>query len=217
MAIKYDRLILIMDDTELEQFCRQWVDRRLGYIEVRRFHDHGISDIQDARVAAEIEIAKIAMHQSDLASTIVGTRDELNATELRLLDNRNSLELVESELSASSPSAEEQQRRFADIIPRRDRINRGLDLVLRRAELEQQRIRIEKSRQRKPTSNFQAGLSTQTAQDFADEVAGVLAAWGFPGERRVVFDLQTQDLIIDGKHRKDNGKGVRAITHAALR
>jgi hypothetical protein len=37
MSIKYDRLILIMDDTELEQFCRQWVDGRLGYTEVRRF------------------------------------------------------------------------------------------------------------------------------------------------------------------------------------
>jgi hypothetical protein len=36
MAIKYDRLILIMDDTELEQFCRQWVDKRSGYVEVHR-------------------------------------------------------------------------------------------------------------------------------------------------------------------------------------
>jgi hypothetical protein len=41
MAVKYDRLILIMDDVELEQFCRQWVDRRLGYVEVRRFGETG--------------------------------------------------------------------------------------------------------------------------------------------------------------------------------
>jgi hypothetical protein len=120
-------------------------------------------------------------------------------------------------LSATAPSAEDQQRRFSELIPRRDRINRGLDLLARRAELEKQRVRIEKSKQRKPKTNFQAGLSTQTAQDFADEVATVLTAWGFPGERKVFFDLQMQDLIIDGKNRKDNGKGVRAITHAAFK
>jgi hypothetical protein len=36
MAVRYDRLILIMDDEELEQFCRQWVEGRSGYKEVRR-------------------------------------------------------------------------------------------------------------------------------------------------------------------------------------
>jgi hypothetical protein len=41
MSVKYDRLILIMDDAELEQFCRQWVDGRLGYTEVRRFAGTG--------------------------------------------------------------------------------------------------------------------------------------------------------------------------------
>jgi hypothetical protein len=138
-------------------------------------------------------------------------------TEVRLLQNQGALETIETELSASSPSAEDQQRRFSELIPRRDRINRGLELLTRRAALEKQRVRIEKSKRGKPTSNFQPGLSTNTAQEFADEVAVVLTAWGFPGERRVVFDLQTQDLIIDGKHRKDNGKGVRAITHAAFK
>jgi hypothetical protein len=182
-----------------------------------QLHDHSLTDIQDARGAAEIEIAKIKLHQSELASTIAGTQDELNATEVRLLQNQGALETIEAELSASSPSAGDQQRRFSELIPRRDRINRGLELLTRRAALEKQRVRIEKSKRGKPTSNFQPGLSTNTAQEFADEVAVVLTAWGFPGERRVVFDLQTQDLIIDGKHRKDNGKGVRAITHAAFK
>jgi hypothetical protein len=33
----------------------------------------------------------------------------------------------------------------------------------------------------------------------------------------VSFDETTYDLRIDGKHRRDNGKGVRAITHAAFK
>ena len=35
MQVKYDRLILIMDDNELEQFCRQWVTALPGYNEVQ--------------------------------------------------------------------------------------------------------------------------------------------------------------------------------------
>jgi hypothetical protein len=30
-------------------------------------------------------------------------------------------------------------------------------------------------------------------------VTAVLSAWGFPGQKDVVFDLSTYDLIIDGK------------------
>ena len=41
MSVKYDRLILIMDDVELEQFCRQWVSGRPGYVEVRRLGTTG--------------------------------------------------------------------------------------------------------------------------------------------------------------------------------
>src|SRR5205807_6209814 len=33
----------------------------------------------------------------------------------------------------------------------------------------------------------------------------------------VAFDESSYDIRIDGKNRKDNGKGVRAVTHAAFK
>jgi hypothetical protein len=39
--IRFDRLILVMLDDELEQFCRTWVERRSGYVEVLRFGGSG--------------------------------------------------------------------------------------------------------------------------------------------------------------------------------
>lgn len=41
MKIRYDRLIIAMDDDELEQFCRQWVEGLSNYHEVRRFAGTG--------------------------------------------------------------------------------------------------------------------------------------------------------------------------------
>lgn len=180
-------------------------------------HDHAFIEIEKARRAAEVEIAKIKLHQSELLLTIEATLSEQETTGARLLGNREALASIEAVLTRASPDADEQQRRFAEIIPRRDRINRGLELVARRDELQRQRNRVASAKQVRAPSNFVAGLPANTAQDFADEVSTVLKAWSFPGKCRVTFDLQTYDIIIDGKHRKDNGKGVRAITHAAFK
>lgn len=182
-----------------------------------QIHDHGLVDIEKARVAAEAEIAKIRLHQDELRKTTAAAQDELTATGERLLMSCKALATIEAELTTASPNAVEQQRRFAEIIPRRDRVNRGRELLARRDELQKQRVRIGNAKQIRPKTNYQEGLSTDTAQDFADEVSNVLAAWGFPGDRRVTFEMSSFDLIIDGKRRRDNGKGVRAITHAAFK
>src|SRR3546814_3146411 len=52
----------------------------------------------------------------------------------------------------------------------------------------------------------------------SDLVSTVLRAWRFPGECQTFFDIEGDfDLIIDGKRSRNNGKGVRAITHAAFK
>lgn len=180
--------------------------------------EHGLVDIEKARGAAEVEIAKIRIFQDDLALTVAGTTSELERTGRRLLKSKSSLEQVETELQTILPDAEEQQRRLSEIIPLRDRVRRGLELKSRCKNLEKQRDRIRAEKPVRRPTNFQAGLSQHRAQEFAAEVRTVLTAWGFPGEKRVFFDIEkTFDLVIDGKARKDNGKGVRAITHAAFK
>ncbi|RUU71752.1 hypothetical protein EOC06_38580, partial [Mesorhizobium sp. M7A.F.Ca.MR.362.00.0.0] len=44
----------------------------------------------------------------------------------------------------------------------------------------------------------------------------VLTAWKFPQADRAQFDIETNDVTIGGKPRSANGKGVRAILHAAF-
>lgn len=180
-------------------------------------HEHEHRDIEMARRAAEAEISKIRLQQVDLMATINDAKEELELTASRLAHARDALRDVEAQLAAVAPDTNEQQRRFVEIIARRDRITRGLELITRKEQLEKQKARLEVARQERPQSNYVDGLTTQTAQEFADEVSIVLDAWEFPGQRRVTFDLETYDLIIDGKRRRDNGKGVRAITHAAFK
>src|SRR3546814_7797170 len=48
-------------------------------------HDHALGEIEAARAAAEIEIAKIRAHQSELVDTITDTENELHKTGERLI------------------------------------------------------------------------------------------------------------------------------------
>lgn len=181
-------------------------------------HKHALAEIEAARAAAEIEIAKVKAHGVELTATVGDTSAELQRTGGRLLANQKSLASIEAEIAAGLPTADDNLRRLSEIIPRRDRINRGLELSKRKLELEKQIAELKKRRQKRLPSNAQAGLSVHTANQFAIEVGSILKEWGFPGECRTFFEIEKNfDLIIDGKQRKDNGKGVRAITHAAFK
>ena len=180
-------------------------------------HSHGLVDIESVRVAAEMEIQKIRQQRNELVQTVTDTEVEA----LRLADSvkslRAELKEVEAQLEKATPDFDAQQRKLAEVMPIRDRVRYGLDIIERRASLEKQRSEIEDSRPPKRDAAVQFGLTTQVALEFADVVHEVLLAWGFPGQKRVTFDLATYDLIIDGKERRNNGKGVRAITHAAFK
>lgn len=189
-----------------------------GASQEHQAHKQVLTQIEAARAAAEIEIAKVRAHAIELAATIKDTAKMLNITSERLHQAERSLTALESEISEGAPKTDDSLRRLSEVIPRRDRISRGMALSSRQVELTKQIAELKKKRQVRPPSTVHGGLSTETANDFAAEVGTILKLWGFPGECRTFFDLSgTFDLIIDGKRRKDNGKGVRAITHAAFK
>jgi hypothetical protein len=57
-----NRLILIMDDNELELFCRQWVDARSDYQEVIRFGEPVVPDRQIVTTSTLRALAATATH-----------------------------------------------------------------------------------------------------------------------------------------------------------
>ena len=99
----------------------------------------------------------------------------------------------------------------------RDRVKRGLSLIGQRDGLRTRKAAVEAAKVVPAGDRPQFGVSSAAAHDFAQTVSRVLTAWRFPGKRHVSFDEVTCDLKIDGKLRRDNGKGVRAITHAAFK
>src|SRR3546814_11905481 len=110
-------------------------------------HDHALGEIEAARAAAEIEIAKIRAHQSELVDTITDTENELHKTGERLIRNREMLAALEAELATVLPASDASLEKLSEIIPKRDRIRSGLELSPRRSPPLDQKSKVDQQRQ----------------------------------------------------------------------
>jgi hypothetical protein len=61
----------------------------------------------------------------------------------------------------------------------------------------------------------EGGVDTTLLDDFSQNIEYFLTGWSFPAQR-VFFDLPRRDIQVSGKPRRVNGKGVRAVLHAAF-
>ncbi len=67
-----------------------------------------------------------------------------------------------------------------------------------------------------PVETTPIDLSTTFLDDYSQHVLNLLQSWNFPDADRAYFDTSEKDLVINGQLRSSNGKGVRAVTHAAM-
>jgi hypothetical protein len=140
----------------------------------------------------------------------ISVKERLSNTQQQLTD-------VENTLAKLVPVTEAAKQKVQEIFAIRDTVRKGLDLLAQRGSLA---IRREELAAMKPASKSEKpklGITSTAAYDFAQTVSSVLEEWQFPGKRHVSFEEKTYDLRIDGKNRSDNGKGIRAITHAAFK
>ena len=116
-----------------------------------------------------------------------------------------------------APTMSEERASFSELIEKRAEVQKGLDLYPRVAKLEERRISLEQDNGEDESSGaIASSLPDAIAHDFSLRVSKLLKAWDFPGDCHVHFDKESTDFVIDGKPRGSRGKGLRAITHAAV-
>lgn len=180
-------------------------------------HEHGLSEIERIRAASTVEIEKIIRHRASLQETVNALEVERSTLTLDYATQITELDEASEEVRRLSPAAREKQRFLTELTVVRDHVKRGLDLIAQKQALVDRRAEIASIRPASKADKPRLGVSSTVAHDFAQTVSDVLQEWQFPGKRHVAFDELTYDLRIDGKLRRDNGKGVRAVTHAAFK
>jgi hypothetical protein len=125
---------------------------------------------------------------------------------------------LDAELEAVKPLEAATRRSYEELDATRHHIRQGLALRQRVDELQRRKAQLEAFKPKSlPRGSVTAGIGGVTGHEFATTVQSVLHAWRFPGLPTVSFDDKTHDILIDGKSRRANGKGVRALMNAAFK
>lgn len=168
--------------------------------------------------AAGVEIGKIQRLSVELQQTILDLRTESKELADRLSGVEERYRAIDKEIRESiSPGIGVVRATFSDLVEKRGEVKRIIDLLVRMDHLE--KLKSELSEEISPwerSSPSHTDLSKAVLNELSQQVEEILKAWNLPGTNTVYFDETAIDFVIDGKPRGSRGKGLRAITYAAV-
>jgi hypothetical protein len=168
--------------------------------------------------AASAEITKIERLENELAQTVSELHLEVADLSTQLGLKKGQYDWLDNEIRQSiTPQVRDVRADFSALVEKRVKTQSALDVFgrVRRYEERMQALIDEGDAvETKPT--IVAGIPDSASHALSLKIATILKAWNFPGQCHVHFDKQTSDFVIDGKPRGSRGKGLRAITHAAV-
>ena len=174
-------------------------------------------DVASVVYAATAEIAKVEKLSRELDQTAEDLRDEveqLTAQRERLYPK---FQVLNQEIQEISSPIRDAQNIFSEIVKQSSDTQRAIDTFNRVEQLREKRVELLAGTE-KPINVVipPVDLSTSLLDLFAQKVQHLLQVWDFPGSERVYFDKELKDIVIGGQNRTSRGKGLRAITHAAM-
>jgi len=164
-------------------------------------------------MASVAESRKVHTLLADLGKTIVDTADEA----ANLGTDRTSLEGTLREVTERLQRELRPNVRIAlDDYKELHRERTSLDELL---SLHSQLEQIASLRQAQENEKLEKSESIVTkvsvaeTENFCLEIQTLFEEWQLPNADRVVFSEDAQDIVVSGRPRSSDGKGVRAITH----
>ncbi|HEY9698727.1 MAG TPA: hypothetical protein V6D10_15800 [Trichocoleus sp.] len=174
-------------------------------------------DIEGIINAAAAEISKVQQLSEELAQTAEGLRAESEELTNEREQLEPGLQLLNQEIQEINSPLSNARNTFSEIVKQSSEMQRIVELSTRIEQMQQKRSSLQAEiKSSSTTVRSPVDLSTSVQDDFARTVQNLLQAWNFPGSDRVSFDERRKDLIIGGQPRSSRGKGLRAVTHAAM-
>ena len=166
--------------------------------------------------SAVAETQKVQLLLSGLSDTITETQEEAESLETERIDLEASLkEITQILQNEYQPRISAVLEHYQHVLDERVHVKEALDY-------HEQLERIDRLRADSETppplsdSTIITKVSSVLAEPFCLEVERLLEEWQLPEAGRVTFSEDSQDIVIAERERNVDGKGVRAITHAAF-
>lgn len=143
---------------------------------------------------------------------------DIDATDLAI-----SIDLLKLEIDAldewsqsARPKEASLRREFEAFNAQHIELRKLSDLYLQREKLATRREEIDSASTQSERDPLPVGPDATVLFEFGETVKSVLTKWGFPDAHKVQFDAKARDITVGEKSRDANGKGVRAVLHAAF-
>lgn len=174
-------------------------------------------DVDAIVLAATAEIEKIEKLRSELDDTVADLLTEESSLRTSLTEKQAAYEQLDTAIQETvAPEVSDVRSSFSELVEKRASVQKAVDLFVRREKLETRRLSLVDEGEKAEDGTVTTGLPDSVAHSFSQKVSSILKAWNFPGQCLVHFDKKSTDFVIDGKPRGSRGKGLRAITHAAV-
>lgn len=175
-------------------------------------------DVETIVQAATAEIEKTERLREELYKTVEDLKAEARTHTNALEGSDAEYQQLNLQIQETvSPSLSEERASFSELIETRSHVQRAVDLHVRAEKLKERRAALEQdSDEGGGSGEIVVGIPDAVAHEFSLKLSSLLKAWDFPGDCLVHFDKEATDFVIDGKPRGSRGKGLRAITHAAV-
>lgn len=176
------------------------------------------ADIDELRAGCDVEIAKIRQLQFELAEAVADLDGERQALGSGARDARLRFDAADALVRETlAPALSAARRQVDELYSTRAEVRRALGLVDRIATLMVRRSQAQDALSTAGRiSDERPGLPAASVQAISLAVEELLDAWHFPYEKPVFFDEAKQDMVLGARRRGDQGKGLRALTHAAF-
>jgi len=174
-------------------------------------------DVASIVHAASAEIAKVEQLSWELDQTALDLRTEAEELTTQKEEFDSEFQVLNQEVQEITSPLIEAKNAFSEIIRRSSEMQRAIDFFNRIEQLQAKKFAL-RTEADEPVNSVspQVDLSSSVLDDFAQKVQHLLQAWDFPGANRLHFEETLKDIVIGGQPRTSRGKGLRAITHAAM-
>lgn len=179
-------------------------------------HLHAAEEISMAHSAAAAEARKIEREQRELAHVVGSLQAEVSELETSISSLNDQIEDLERRALGLRPTEASLRQTFEEFNTQRAALSKLIELHQRREKLASRRVEIDAASTKSERAPLPVGPESTVLFEFGETVKAVLTEWGFPYADKIHFDAKANDITVAGKGRDANGKGVRAILHAAF-
>jgi len=166
--------------------------------------------------AAASEKQKLENLYTDLLDTMNQLQSETEVIENKIPQIAVELSSTNKNLSALNPELTSQRSKYTELLSVKTHVQKSIEMYTQLDVLQKKKTKLEDEAPEKIKSeDNDTALPTKALFKLSQSVKELLQKWNFPNSENVHFDKETGDFVINGKHRISNGKGHRAITHAA--